>query len=100
MRGRRRKVLGIDSRPNGVKAAGSATPTGYLRSATWKDVMRGQPVTVEELRASAKRSRRVDHRCRECGRVGKTLKLRRVKCPECGGTMDPIRPGAADKPNG
>jgi tRNA(Ile2) C34 agmatinyltransferase TiaS len=65
----------------------------YLPGVSWRDVLRGSPVTREEVDRVRKHRRPAKWLCWECGGSARQArKGRLVRCPTCGAIMDPASP--------
>lgn len=62
----------------------------YLAGVSWRDVLRGRPVTTADLDRTRHRRPRPEFRCRDCGHA---CAIRRPppnpRCTACGGVLDP-----------
>jgi hypothetical protein len=63
----------------------------YLPGATWRDVLRGRPVTLAEQERERRPGRKpTRYRCRDCSFVGAVqAPCTRPRCERCGGILDP-----------
>ncbi len=63
----------------------------YYANATWKDVLKGKPVTKDDRQKTKRKPTTL--RCRDCGRMQtmKSLPVR-PRCEVCGGIPDPVEP--------
>ena len=69
--------------------------SAYLSGASWRDVLRGKPVTFQDLtdkrqkRANAVRS---NYQCRRCSHIWRPTRfVSKPTCILCGGVMDPTK---------
>ena len=65
----------------------------YLPGATWRDVLRGRPVTDAEVERERQPVRKPRcYRCRDCPFVGAVRSPgTRPRCEKCGGILNPTR---------